>query len=74
MLAFERSPLTPEDLDRLYDDAIFAALRFSITRITDYELRPKGTGNYKDYHRFLARLATIESLGEKALPEFLGLD
>ena len=67
-------PLTPEDLDRLYDDAIFAALRFSITRITDYELRPKGTGNYKDYHRFLARLATIESLGEKALPEFLGLD
>ena len=67
-------PLTPEDMDRLYDDAIFAALRFSITRITDYELRPKGVGNYKDYRRFLARLATIESLGEKGLPEFLGLD
>ena len=66
-------PLTPEELDRLYDDAIFAALRFSITRITDYELRPKGTGQYKSYRRFLARLATIESLGEKGLPEFLGL-
>lgn len=65
--------LTPEELDRLHDDAIFAALRFSITRITDYELRPKGTGQYKSYKRFLKRLATIESLGEKGLLEFLGL-
>ncbi|MFO0586383.1 MAG: homoserine kinase [Polyangiaceae bacterium] len=66
-------PLTPEELDRLHDDAIFAALRFSITRITDYELRPKGTGQYKSYKRFLKRLATIESLGEKGLLELLGL-
>lgn len=71
--ALERA-LTPEELDRLHDDAIFAALRFSITRITDYELRPKGTGQYKSYKRFLKRLSTIESLGEKGLLEFLGLD
>ena len=66
-------PLTATDRERLFDDAIFAALRFSVTRITDYELRPKGTGIYKDYRRFLGRLAAIEGLGEKGLAEFLGI-
>lgn len=66
-------PLTDIDRARLFDDAIFAALRFSITRITDYELRPKGTGIYKNYRRFLGRLRTIETLGEKGLPAFLGI-
>lgn len=67
-------PLTAADRERLHDDAVFAALRFSITRITDYELRPPGTGIYKNYRRFLQRLATIESLGPRGLREFLGLD
>jgi homoserine kinase type II len=66
-------PLTEADRARLHDDAMFAALRFSVTRITDYELRPKGTGIYKSYRRFLGRLAAIESLGAKGLSEFLGL-
>jgi homoserine kinase type II len=66
-------PLTPEDRERLFDDALFAALRFSVTRITDYELRPKGTGIYKNYRRFLGRLATIEELGDKGLLDFLGV-
>lgn len=66
-------PLTPEDRERLFDDATFAALRFCITRITDYELRPKGTGIYKNYRRFMGRLATIESLGPSGLSDFLGL-
>ena len=65
--------LTPEDRERLFDDATFAALRFCVTRITDYELRPKGTGIYKDYRRFMGRLATIESLGAAGLADFLGL-
>jgi homoserine kinase type II len=66
--------LTAEDRERLFDDAMFAALRFSITRITDYELRPKGTGVYKNYRRFLGRLATIEGLGAKGLAEFMGIE
>ena len=65
--------LTEVDRERLFDDALFAALRFSVTRITDYELRPAGTGIYKNYRRFLARLAFIEALGPAGLPEFLGL-
>lgn len=60
-------PLTSADRERLFDDAIFAALRFSVTRITDYELRPKGTGIYKNYRRFLGRLAAIEALGPQGV-------
>jgi homoserine kinase type II len=66
-------PLTDADRERLFDDAMFAALRFSITRITDYELRPKGTGIYKSYRRFLGRLATIQGLGPAGLADFLGV-
>ena len=66
-------PLTVTDRERLFDDAMFAALRFSVTRITDYELRPAGTGIYKNYRRFLGRLAFIEGLGAAGLPEFMGL-
>src|SRR5262249_25446290 len=44
-------PFTEGERARLFDDARFAALRFSITRITDFELRPKGTGIYKDFRR-----------------------
>jgi homoserine kinase type II len=43
------------------------ALRFTVTRITDYELRPRGSVVYKDYRRFLARLLAIEALGEGGL-------
>jgi homoserine kinase type II len=66
-------PLTPADRERLFDDAVFAALRFSITRITDYELRPQGTGIYKNYRRFMGRLAAIERLGAEGLSGFLEL-
>lgn len=66
-------PLTVTDRERLFDDAVFAALRFSVTRITDYELRPAGTGIYKDYRRFLGRLGAVEGLGAAGLSAFLGL-
>ncbi len=65
--------LTVEDKTRLYQDALFAALRFCVTRITDYELRPPGTGIYKNYRRFLGRLAAIETLGPRGLSEMLGV-
>ena len=49
-----------------------ACLRFTSTRITDYELRPKGLGKYKDYRRWLARLRWLETLGEAGLRTSLG--
>jgi homoserine kinase type II len=65
--------LPEEERARLHDAARLAALRFSITRITDFELRPRGAGLYKDYRRFLARLRAIEQIGPAAWPAALGL-
>ena len=49
-----------------------AAVRFAITRITDYELRPAGVVVYKDYRRFVARLAALDAIGEDAFAAWLG--
>ena len=65
-------PLPPEELRYLPADAAFAALRFTITRLTDFELRPRGQGVFKDYRRFLARLDAVLALGDGLAP-FLGL-
>jgi homoserine kinase type II len=43
-------------------EAALGALRFAITRITDYSLRaPPGAPPLRDFRRFLARLAAIEA-------------
>lgn len=55
-----------------YRQARMAAIRFAVTRITDYELRPRGVVAYKDYRRFLARLDALESLGADGLRAWLG--
>ncbi len=68
----EIRPLSPTERGELFHEARFAAIRFSITRITDYELR-RGSGVFKDYRRFLARLRAIEALGEAGLLTHLGL-
>ncbi|XXX77854.1 homoserine kinase [Sorangium sp. So ce134] len=60
-------PLSTEERGRLFHESLVAALRFSITRITDFELRPKGSGVYKDFRRFLARQRTLERLGPEGL-------
>ena len=66
-------PLPEDEAAMLFDEGCFAALRFSITRITDFELRPKGSGVYKDYRRFLARGAALDTLGSDGLRTFLGV-
>jgi homoserine kinase type II len=62
-----------EERAHLHDAAVFAALRFSITRITDFELRPRGAGVYKDFRRFVARLRAVEEIGASAWPSALGV-
>jgi homoserine kinase type II len=66
-------PLLADEIERIHAEACFAALRFTITRITDYELRPRGKGVFKDYRRFLARLSDLEALGDAGLRTALGL-
>jgi homoserine kinase type II len=57
---------------RFWAEARFAAARFTITRITDFELRPRGVGVFKDYRRFLGRLRAIEALGAEGWGALLG--
>jgi homoserine kinase type II len=68
-----KRPLPDEERARLWDAAHLAAVRFSITRITDFELRPAGTGVYKDFRRFLGRLRAIEEIGPSGWPAALGV-
>ena len=72
-LAAVRFP--PDELARfaqdLYPQGLFACARFATTRITDFELRSRDTGIYKDFRRFLRRMDAIEALGEGGLVTFL---
>jgi len=61
-------PLEAGDREVLYDEAVFAALRFTITRITDDAIRVG-----KRWQRFVERRDAIERLGRRGLLEALGL-
>lgn len=56
-------PLAPDEVTTLYGQAQRAAIRFAVSRIADYELRPREVIAYKDYRRFLARLQAVEDIG-----------
>jgi homoserine kinase type II len=60
--------LEPEEREALHDEALLAATRFTITRITDDAIRVG-----KRWQRFLERRAALEQLGPAGLREVLGL-
>lgn len=66
-------PLSPGEREACFEHARAAGVRFAITRITDYELRPRGVVVYKDYRRFVARVRAIEAIGKAAWPAWIGL-
>jgi homoserine kinase type II len=66
--------LPPNERADLFDAGRLACARFASTRITDYELRPRGVGVYKDFRRWLRRRDALTALGPGGLLEFLGLD
>jgi homoserine kinase type II len=54
-------PLEPAERRGLGAELRFAACRFAVTRITDVYLRRQaGAPSGKDFHRYLARLASVE--------------
>lgn len=53
--------------NELFAQARAACARFATTRITDFELRPRGSGVYKDFRRFLKRMDAVEALGEAGI-------
>jgi homoserine kinase type II len=56
------------DREVLYDEMLLAALRFTITRITDEAIRVG-----KRWQRFVERRQAVEALGKQGLMEALGL-
>lgn len=68
-----RRKLAASEIADCYDQARAAASRFAITRITDYELRPRDVVVYKDFRRFMARLEALEMIGARAFPTWLGV-
>jgi homoserine kinase type II len=68
-------PLEEKERTALEVEGRFAALRFTITRITDYALRAQVEGPrvVKDWRRFLARYEGLERLGEAGVRRLLGV-
>jgi hypothetical protein len=58
----------------LWAEASFAALRFTITRITDYAMRTDAAGPrvVKDWRRFMRRFDELRELGSAGLRERIG--
>jgi homoserine kinase type II len=63
-------PLSPAERSALAGEGRMAALRFTITRITDFTLRAGADPRVmKDWRRFWARLASLDALGDAALAQ-----
>jgi homoserine kinase type II len=71
---YERArPLQDAERDALWAEGCFAALRFTITRITDYALRiTDGPRVVKDWQRFMKRFEKLQALGVEGVRGALG--
>ncbi|MDP9037126.1 MAG: homoserine kinase [Myxococcota bacterium] len=67
-------PLSDVEKRALQVEGLFAALRFTITRITDFAMRDGALGPriVKDWKRFMKRVETLETLGSEGLQRALG--
>lgn len=66
-------PLEPAEKRAFYTEAKLAAVRFTITRITDYAMRGGEGRVMKDWRRFLARLDALEAMGADGFAALVGL-
>jgi homoserine kinase type II len=66
-------PLEPRERAALVVEGCLAAIRFTVTRITDYAQRGAAEGRVmKDWRRFRMRLDALEALDEAGLGAMLG--
>jgi len=67
-------PLTDAEKQALHAEGCFAALRFAVTRSTDYAMRSDAHGPrvVKDWRRFLRRFEALQALGANGVREALG--
>ena len=70
-------PLADHEKQGLHAEAQLAALRFTITRITDDAIRAVELGvpprRDKDWRRFAERTAALDAMGREGLLRLLGL-
>jgi homoserine kinase type II len=68
-------PLTEAEKRALCVEGSFCALRFTVTRITDYAMRAETTGPrvVKDWRRFMKRFEKLTALGEAGVRKALGV-
>ena len=67
-------PLGEAEKRGLCSEGSFAALRFTITRITDYSMRSGAQGPrvIKDWRRFMKRFEKLQALGETGVRYLVG--
>jgi homoserine kinase type II len=67
-------PLTEREKQGLCAEGAFAALRFTITRITDYAMRTGAAGPrvVKDWNRFMKRFEKLQGLGVQGVRALVG--
>jgi homoserine kinase type II len=67
-------PLTEMEKRGLWAEGSFAALRFTVTRITDYAMRTGAAGPrvVKDWQRFMKRFEKLQELGVDGVRGVLG--
>jgi homoserine kinase type II len=70
----EVRPLSAAEVKGLHAEGRLAALRFTVTRITDYAMRTDAVGDrvVKDWGRFRKRFDRLETLGPDGLRDVLG--
>jgi homoserine kinase type II len=68
-------PLTAAEMDALCVEGSFGAMRFTITRITDYAMRTTAAGprSVKDWRRFRMRFDKLQALGPAGVRALLGV-
>lgn len=67
-------PLPPVDRVALFTEARLAALRFTITRITDYAMRAHlGANTGRDFRRFWVRYTSITEMGADGWEALVGV-
>jgi homoserine kinase type II len=67
-------PMSEAEKRGLWAEGSFAALRFTVTRITDYAMRSGATGPrvVKDWSRFMKRFEKLQALGEEGVRALVG--
>jgi homoserine kinase type II len=70
-----RRPLSEAERRGLHAEGSFAALRFTVTRITDYAMRTEAAGPriVKDWRRFQMRFDRLRELGSAGVLRSVGL-